>query len=81
MGDVSQLFTKADKKQMDRNIQELACLWVSRIDRGLSKTERQQLMAWCKQNTEHHNVLIEMASYWDDLSVLNKLSYVPVKCY
>lgn len=74
MSNVSQLFGKNNKQQDDSNIQEQACLWISRMDRGLSKSEKQQLVAWCKQNTLHHSALLEMASYWDDLSVLNELS-------
>jgi len=79
MGNVSQLFGKDNEQQNDGNIQEdsiqdLACLWISRIDRGLSASEQQELVVWCKQKTQHHNALLEMASYWDDLSVLNELS-------
>jgi len=74
MSNVSQLFGKDRKQQDDSNVQELACLWISRMDRGLSKSEKQQLVAWCKENTLHHSALLEMASYWDDLSVLNELS-------
>jgi transmembrane sensor len=74
MSNVSHLFDKEHKNQDDSNIQELACLWISRMDRGLTKSEKQQLVVWCKQNTLHHSALLEMASYWDDLSVLNELS-------
>lgn len=55
-------------------IQEQACLWISRMDRGLSRNEQQDLVIWCNQNTVHHSTLLEMASYWDDVSVLNELS-------
>jgi len=79
MGNVSQLFGKDSKQHNDSNIdedsiQDLACLWISRMDRGLSTSEKQQLVEWCKQKSQHHNALLEMASYWDDLSVLNELS-------
>lgn len=74
MGNVSQLFSKDSKDQEDNNIQELACLWISRMDRGLTAMEKQQLVAWCNQDSQHHSSLLEMASYWDDLSVLNELS-------
>lgn len=67
MGKVSQFYSK-------EHIQQQACLWVSRIDRGLSATEKKDLAAWLSLNKVHHNVLLEMASYWDDLSVLNELS-------
>ena len=75
MGNVSQLFSKVSKHQEDdSNIQELACLWISRMDRGLTALEQKQLLTWCNQDTKHHTSLLEMASYWDDLSVLNELS-------
>jgi len=56
------------------HIQEQACLWVSRMDRGLNSNEKQALVSWCKQNTAHYKMLLEIASYWDDLTVLNELS-------
>jgi len=74
MGNVSQLFSKKIESQEDDNIQELACLWVSRMDRGLTTIEQQQLIAWCNQNTRHQKSLHEMAAFWDNLSVLNELS-------
>jgi len=67
MSNVSQFHTK-------KHIQEQACLWISRMDRGLSPTEQRDLVIWCNQNTTHHCTLLEMASYWDDVSVLNELS-------
>jgi len=67
MSNVSQFHTK-------EQIQEQACLWVSRMDRGLSPTEQKELVVWCNQNITHHSTLLEMASYWDDVSVLNELS-------
>jgi transmembrane sensor len=67
MSNVSQFHTK-------EQIQEQACLWISRMDRGLSPTEQRELVIWCNQNTSHHSTLLDMASYWDDVSVLNQLS-------
>ena len=67
MSNISQFHTK-------EQIQEQACLWISRMDRGLSPTEQRELVVWCNQNTKHHATLLEMASYWDDVSVLNELS-------
>jgi transmembrane sensor len=79
MGNVSQLFGNDNKEQDGSNvqedkIQEVACLWISRMDRGLTIAEKQQLLVWCEQNPLHHSALLEVASYWDDLSVLNELS-------
>ncbi|MBL4821923.1 MAG: FecR domain-containing protein [Colwellia sp.] len=66
MSNISQFNTK-------EKIQQLACLWISRIDRGLTNIEQKELVIWCNQNTNHHATLLEMASYWDDISVLNEL--------
>lgn len=62
-------FNSQDKEQ----VQEQACLWISRIDRGLNLSERQGLVAWCNQDNNHHKTLLAMASQWDDLSVLSEL--------
>jgi len=67
MSNVSQFHSK-------ERIQEQACLWISRMDRGLSAVEKQELTIWINQHKIHHKTLLEMASYWDDLSVLNELS-------
>lgn len=60
--------------QTKKQIQEQACLWINHMDRGLSQAEKKELVIWCNQNAEHHNTLLEMASYWDDISVLNELT-------
>jgi transmembrane sensor len=70
MSNVSQLNSHRYAKEQ---IQEQACLWISRIDRGLSLSERQGLVAWCNQDNNHHKTLLAMASHWDDLSVLSEL--------
>lgn len=55
-------------------IQEQACEWISRIDRGLSADERKQLRAWAAQSEQYQKALFEMAALWDDLSVMHELS-------
>jgi transmembrane sensor len=70
MSNVSQINSQRDAKE---KIQEQACLWISRIDRGLTLSERQGLVAWCNQDNNHHKMLLAMASHWDDLSVLSEL--------
>ncbi|WNC72432.1 FecR domain-containing protein [Thalassotalea psychrophila] len=67
MSNVSQFYSK-------EHIQEQACLWISRIDRGLSSKEKLALVTWCQHNNKHYTTLLEMASYWDNLTVLNELS-------
>lgn len=67
MSNVSQFYSKED-------IQDQACLWISRIDRGLNSQEKQDLAVWCQLSNAHHNTLLEMASFWDELSVVKELS-------
>ncbi|MFT5235352.1 MAG: transmembrane sensor [Shewanella sp.] len=55
-------------------VQEQASLWISRIDRGLSETETESLSKWVGENKANQDALFDMASYWDDLTVLNELS-------
>ena len=55
-------------------IDETACLWVSRIDRGLSLDEKRELKRWVMANEAHRDSLEQMAALWDDMSVLNELS-------
>lgn len=56
------------------NVQEQACMWVSRIDRGLCETEKQDLTVWVGDKEQHRTILFEMAALWDDLSVMHELS-------
>ena len=55
-------------------LQEQACLWISCIDRGITVAEKAELQAWLVHSEQHKNVLYEMASLWDDLSVMHELS-------
>ncbi|WP_218311725.1 FecR family protein [Alteromonas antoniana] len=56
------------------DIQEQACLWISRLDRGLSEEEKAELNAWLRDSNSHREALMEYASLWDDMSALNELS-------
>ncbi|WP_340676751.1 FecR domain-containing protein [Paraglaciecola sp.] len=56
------------------NIQHQASVWISRIDRGLTTVEQQELQDWGNISESHRQILFEMAQTWDDLSVLNELS-------
>lgn len=54
-------------------IEEQASLWISRIDRGLSEREQDELQDWLKTSDSHKECLFELAALWDDLSVLHEL--------
>ncbi len=67
MNNIRQFSSKED-------IQEQACLWISRLDRGLKSEEKTELDAWLSESNAHRQALLEAASLWDDMSVLNELS-------
>lgn len=67
MSNIRQFLSKED-------IQEQACLWISRLDRGLSDAEKAELEAWLGDSQSHRAALLEAASLWDDMSALNELS-------
>jgi len=66
--------SKVTQFNSKEEIQEQACLWISRMDRGCSTQEKQDMVAWVNQSNAHREILMKMASLWDDLSVLNELS-------
>ncbi|XOV78667.1 MAG: FecR family protein [Aestuariibacter sp.] len=67
MNNISNFSTK-------ETIQELACMWVSRIDRGLSESEKDELSDWVAASNQHKEQLFDMASLWDNMSVMHELS-------
>lgn len=67
MNNIRQFSSKED-------IQEQACLWISRLDRGLTDSEKSALDNWLQESQSHRNALLEAANLWDDMSVLNELS-------
>ncbi len=67
MSNVSQFTSKED-------IYEQASLWISRIDRGLTEPEKQQLQTWVAASKGHRRILSELAELWDDMSVLTELN-------
>jgi transmembrane sensor len=56
------------------SITEQANQWYSRIERGLSSSEKSELVAWCNQNEAHHRALLNLENLWTDLSILNELN-------
>lgn len=67
MSNIKQFYNKTD-------VHEQACEWISRIDRGLTGSEKKQLQAWTELSQNHKEQLFEIAELFDDLSALNELS-------
>lgn len=51
-----------------------AAAWMSRVDRGLSEAERQELGAWLAEDPRHVRAFVELARAWDSLEALGALS-------
>jgi len=51
---------------------DLASIWISRIDRGLTPSEEQMLRSWLAENESHAEAFFNLASLWDNLSSLKK---------
>ncbi len=66
MSNVTAFISKED-------IHQQACEWISKIDRGLTQSEKAELQQWVQITDTHGQILFETAALWDDLSALNEL--------
>ena len=53
------------------NIDEEASIWVSRLDRGLLKSEQSDLNEWLALSVAHTNAFKRQAECWDKTEVLS----------
>ena len=60
--------------QTENHIYEEASLWVTRLERGLSDAETENLRQWLSLNPKHKDCLLEMANLWDRMDRLSVLS-------
>lgn len=51
-----------------------ASLWLSRIDRGLTAREHEELQLWLDQDPENLSTFLKLAKLWDKVDVLSRLS-------
>lgn len=56
-----------------RSVDE-ASEWLARLDRGLSAAEEQELKTWLAQHAEHRRALLKLASLWDQMDSLSRLT-------
>lgn len=57
-----------------QQIADQAGVWLARLERGLSEQERLEVDSWLAQDTAHGEALMELASIWDDMGMLEELS-------
>ncbi|MFL0801043.1 MAG: FecR domain-containing protein [Agarilytica sp.] len=48
--------------------------WIAKLDRGLSSSEEEALVSWLELHDKHRDILFEMASVWDSMDSLSRLS-------
>ena len=58
----------------NKSVQERANFWITRLDKGLSSTEKQQLIAWINQDEAHYLALRRMYSLWGDITAQHELT-------
>lgn len=58
----------------NKSVQAQANLWITRLDKGLSSVEKQQLIAWINQDKAHYSALQRMSSLWGDISTQHELN-------
>ena len=51
-----------------------ASAWLAKLDRGLSTAEEQQLKAWLDEHPENRRALLRLASLWDRMDCLSRLT-------
>jgi transmembrane sensor len=61
------------------SVNDTACLWISKLDRGLSPSERAELDAWLDAAPDHGRVLLDLARCWDKTDALALLADVVPK--
>lgn len=66
---MSQLVKLYQKQQID----EAACLWISKIERGLSSMEKEELTRWMIESEARSVTMLKKADAWDNPNVLTDL--------
>jgi transmembrane sensor len=65
-----------DPRKAHEELREQACTWLARIDKGATPEDLEQLTAWMEEDPLHAKMLINMASMWDQTSILTELSEI-----
>jgi len=49
-------------------------VWIAKMDRSLTESEQAEFRIWLAENEQHQKLIIEMASMWDKMDSLERLS-------
>lgn len=56
------------------NRDEIAGLWISKINRGLSKAEQAEYQAWIASDEKNTEAMMSLSALWDDMEDLSRLA-------
>lgn len=56
------------------NPDEAAGLWISKINRGLTKVEQADYQAWIASDAKNAEVMMSLSALWDDMEGLSRLA-------
>ena len=59
---------------INQQIKQQARTWVRCLNRGLTDSEKPQLIAWLNQNPLHHQAIYKTSSVFDNINELNELN-------
>jgi transmembrane sensor len=68
--------TKVSNRLINQQIKQQARTWVRCLNRGLTDSEKPQLIAWLNQDPLHHQAIYKATSVFDNISELNELNGV-----
>ncbi len=66
--------TKEMSIQADGQRLDTACLWITKVDRNLSKKEQLSLSIWLADSPKNVAVFLDVAQMWDKMHSLNRLA-------
>ena len=65
---------KFEETKTDPNVLEEASFWLARLDRGLEKSEEEELALWMLDSKDHQIALKKMCVMWGDMSFFEHAS-------
>jgi len=57
-------------------VREQACNWLAKMDAGMDEADSEALLNWLGESPVHQEMLLAMADFFDQMSVLSELSEV-----
>ena len=69
-------------EQAREEIREQAALWLARLEGGASAEDHAAIERWLAEDPAHGEAFLELAAYWDRMTVLSELSEIfPLEQY